>query len=72
MSHIEEIDQCCRSLGIIRCTQEPPVEMSPGCFVFYGIELTIACRRYGQCKYERYCAVSGRNKITIIPYGIDK
>ena len=65
---MEKIYEKCQELSIVVDKKEAPVEVTPGCFMFYGTNTNGECRYQGLCKYERYYAIFKGDSISIERY----
>ena len=64
MSTIDNIRTTCEALGILM-DNEAPIEVTPGCFLFSGIERTPEFTKSGYGKYNRYYALPSHDGVTI-------
>ena len=65
MSNIELIGAECDRINIAFDSNQIMNEVSPGCFLFYGTELTRDCRKKGVCRVRSYYAVIKDSTVTI-------
>lgn len=65
MNTIQLISAECDRIGIAFDSNQVMNEVSPGCFLFYGTELTQDCRKNGYCRVRSYYAVLKDNTVTI-------
>ena len=65
MSIIDRISAECDRVGLAFDANQPLNEVVPGCFLFYGTDLSDDCVNYGACRVRSYYATVDANNITI-------
>ncbi len=55
----------CNRVGLAFDVTQPLNEVVPGCFLFYGTELSDDCINYGACRVQSYYAIIDPNTISI-------
>ena len=66
MSIEEQIDDACRRVDVFYDVNNPPIKLTPGCYLFYATELNESCRSYGHCNENVYYALTGGRHVTIM------
>lgn len=56
----------CENVNLVYDNTRLPVKIGPDCYMFYATQLTNECKSWGQCRSERYYALSGGDKIDIL------
>ena len=52
-------------LGLMVDRSRPLEKAGPDCFMFYGVAMTEACRRWGGCEQHPYYAYVGSDSVYI-------
>lgn len=56
----------CEDYGLSYNTQHAPIKIGPDIYMFAAVDLNIICRKHGQCKQERYYALTGGERVDIL------
>ena len=67
MTHLDligMITDLCYNNGL-NYDRTPPVQVSPGVFMFNAVEMSDSCKQRGHCRMRSYYAVSKNNKLVL-------
>ncbi len=66
MSIIQQIYNQCDNDNLIPSKDPGPIKIGPDCYVVYATELNDYCKKSGNCRVERFYALTGGETIKII------
>jgi len=65
VSITEQIYQAASKEGVLYDKQHLPIKIGPDCYMFSGVRTDTNCTKYGDCKVERFYALTGGETIKI-------
>ena len=61
---LDRLQDVCKEKGLIP-DGDIPLQISPGVYLFYATPISLNCRKYGQCKHQRYYMIELGSHLTI-------
>ena len=62
----ESIRRRAQQLGLTVDKLKEPAKAGPDCYMFYGVAMTEACRRWGGCEQHPYYAFIDGDSVVIV------
>ena len=63
---MKEVWDRAEHLGLMVDRKKPLTPAGPDCYMFYGVAMTEACRRWGGCEQHPYYAFIGGDSVIIV------